>query len=123
MKNNPSKQSSIVPERILPLIPLLPKLFYFLQIANDSNTINIKELNAQTTSIMNLDFGERSLRYQKLVKGMKAPSSSSRETTPEEVALSEDEREFMNKAARDIKSAFGSMKVKDVGQVVVGFNL
>jgi len=29
----------------------------------------------------------------------------------------------MTKAARDVKSALGSMKVKDVGQVVVGFNL
>ena len=89
-------------------------------VTKNSNTINIKELNAQSRSIINLDFGERSLRYQKLLKGIKAPSPDS---TPDEVPLSEEERDFMIKAARDVSSALGSMKVKDVGQVVVGFDL
>jgi hypothetical protein len=117
MKNNPSKRSSTAPERT-PSPPSHPTRN--ANLTDNRNTINIKELNAQTTSITTLDFGERSLRYQKLVKAMKAPST---ETTPEEVPLSEEEREFMTKAARDVKSALGSMKVKDVGQVVVGFNL
>jgi hypothetical protein len=121
MKNNPLKQSLTAPARI-PQFPL-PSLSRFPLPAdrtNNSNTINIKELNAQTKSIIHLDFGERSLRYQNLLKGIKAPSPDS---TPEEISISDEEREFVIKAARDISSALGSMKVKDVGQVVVGFDL
>lgn len=77
-------------------------------------------MNSKATSIANLDFGERSLNYQQLVKTMKAPSPI---IQPEEVALTDEEREWMKRVGKDVMTAFGSMKVKDVGEVVVGFNL
>ena len=51
---------------------------------------------------------------------MKAPSPI---TQPEEVSMTDEEREWMKRVGKDVKTAFGSMKVKDVGEVVVGFNL
>lgn len=69
---------------------------------------------------MNLDFGEQSLKYQQLVKTMKAPSPI---IEPEEVSMTDEEREWMERIGKDVKTAFGSMKVKDVGEVVVGFNV
>jgi len=77
-------------------------------------------LNAKSTSITTLDFGERSLKYQQLIKSVKAPSPI---ITPEELSITDEEREWMNRAGRDIKNALGSMKVQDVGKVVVGFDL
>jgi len=77
-------------------------------------------LNAKSTSITTLDFGERSLKYQQLVKSVKAPSPI---ITPEELSITDEEREWMNRAGRDVKNALGSMKVQDVGKVVVGFDL
>ena len=85
-----------------------------------SNTINIKELNSKATSITSLDFGERSLKYQQLVKTIKAPSPI---IPPDEVSMTDDEREWMKRVGEDVRNALGSMKVKDVGQVVVGFDL
>ena len=67
-----------------------------------------------------MDFGERSLKYQQLVKTMKAPSPI---LPLEELSMTDEEREFMSKVGKDVKNALGSMKVKDVGEVVVGFNL
>jgi hypothetical protein len=67
-----------------------------------------------------LDFGERSLNYQQLVKQIKAPIPI---VAPEEVSVTDEEREWMSRVGKDIKNAFGSMKVQDVGDVVVGFNL
>jgi hypothetical protein len=83
------------------------------------NTINIKELNSKATSISSIDFGERSLKYQQLVKTMNAPSPVQ---GLEELPITDDERELMAKIGKDVKNALGSMKVKDVGEVVVGFN-
>jgi hypothetical protein len=77
-------------------------------------------LNAQSGSVTNLDFGERSLKYQQLVKTIKAPIPV---TPPEQVSVADDEREWMLRVGKDVKNALGSMKVKDVGQVVVGFDL
>lgn len=77
-------------------------------------------MNAKSTSITTLDFGERSLKYQQLVKSVKAPSPI---ITPEELSITDEEREWMNRAGRDVKNALGSMKVQDVGKVVVGFDL
>ena len=77
-------------------------------------------MNSQATSITNLDFGERSLNYQQLVKTIKAPSPI---IPPNEVSMTDDEREWMRRVGKDVKNALGSMKVKDVGQVVVGFDL
>ena len=37
--------------------------------------------------------------------------------------MTDEEREWMERVGKDVKTAFGSMKVKDVGEVVVGFNL
>jgi hypothetical protein len=51
---------------------------------------------------------------------MKAPSPI---IQPEEVSLADEEREWMKQVGKDVGTAFGSMKVKDVGAVVVGFNL
>ena len=87
---------------------------------NVRNTINIKELNFKASSITNLDFGERSIKYQQLVKTIKAPSPVS---LPEEVSMTDDEREWMKRVGNDVTTAFGSMKIKNVGEVVVGFNL
>lgn len=67
-----------------------------------------------------MDFGERSLKYQQLVKTMKAPSPIQ---PLEELAMTDEERELMSKVGKDVNNALGSMKVKDVGEVVVGFNL
>jgi hypothetical protein len=67
-----------------------------------------------------VDFGERSLKYQQLVKTMKAPSPI---LPLEELSMTDEEREFMSKVGKDVRNALGSMKVKDVGEVVVGFNL
>jgi len=77
-------------------------------------------LNSKVTSITAVDFGERSLKYQQLVKTMKAPSPI---LPLEELSMTDEEREFMSKVGKDVKNALGSMKVKDVGEVVVGFNL
>jgi hypothetical protein len=77
-------------------------------------------LNAQSGSIDNIDFGERSLKYQQLVKTIKIPTPV---TPPEQVSVADDEREWMLRIGKDVKNALGSMKVKDVGQVVVGFDL
>jgi hypothetical protein len=60
------------------------------------------------------------LKYQRLVKTIKAPSPI---IPPEEVSMTDDEREWMKRVGEDVKNALGSMKVKDVGQVVVGFDL
>jgi hypothetical protein len=87
---------------------------------NNRNTINIKELNSKATSITNIDFGERSLRYKQLVKSVKAPSPV---LAPEQVSVTDDEREWMVRVGKDVKNALGSMKVQDVGEVVMGFNL
>lgn len=84
------------------------------------NTINIKELNAKSISIANIDFGERSLRYQQLAKTLKPPSPAS---PPEEISVTNDEREWMIRVGKDVKNTLLSMKVQDVGEVVVGFNL
>ena len=77
-------------------------------------------MNSKATSITAVDFGERSLKYQQLVKTMKAPSPIQ---PLEELSMTDEERELMSKVGKDIKNALGSMKVKDVGEVVVGFNL
>lgn len=95
-------------------------LFSRLQGTNTRNTINIKELNSKTTAIATVDFGERSLRYQQLVKSLKAPSPI---VQSEVTSLAEDEREWITRVGKDVKNTIGSMKVKDVGDVVVGFNL
>jgi hypothetical protein len=87
---------------------------------NIRNTINIKQLNSKSTSITNLDFGERSLRYQQLVKTMKSPSPIEQ---PQQVSITDEEREWMASIGKDVTDALGSMKIEDVGQVVVGFNL
>lgn len=77
-------------------------------------------MNSKAASIVSVDFGERSLRYQQLVKTMKPPSPVQ---ALEELPMTDEERELMNKIGKDVKNALGSMKVKDVGDVVVGFNL
>ena len=84
------------------------------------NTINIKDLNAKYTSLSTFDFGERSLKYQQLVKAIKAPIPVQ---PPEQVSMTDDEIEWMIRIGKDVKNALGSMKIQDVGQVVVGFNL
>lgn len=84
--------------------------------SNHSNQINIKELNAGIPEP--LDYAERSFKYQQLVKTIKAPSPI---VPPEEVPISEEEREWMIRMGKDVKAALGSIKVLDVGQVVVGF--
>lgn len=77
-------------------------------------------MNASSTSIANINFGEGSLKYQQLVKTLKPPSPVE---PAEQVLVTNDEREWMIRAGEDIKNALGSMKVQDVGEVVVGFNL
>jgi len=77
-------------------------------------------LNSRNASVINFDFGERSLRYQQLVKTLQAPSPI---VLPEAVSITEEEREWMKRIGTDVKDAFGSMKVKDVGEIVVGFDL
>jgi hypothetical protein len=85
-------------------------------LSNHSNQINIKELNAGIPEP--LDYAERSFKYQQLVKTIKAPSPI---VPPEEVPISDEEREWMIRMGKDVKAALGSIKVLDVGQVVVGF--
>lgn len=51
---------------------------------------------------------------------MKAPSPIQ---PLEELSMTDEERELMSKVGKDVRNALGSMKVKDVGEVVVGFNL
>ncbi len=77
-------------------------------------------MNSKNASVINFDFGERSLKYQQLVKTLKAPSPV---VLPEAVSITEEEREWMKRVGSDVKNAFGSMKVKDVGEIVVGFDL
>jgi hypothetical protein len=84
------------------------------------NTINIKELNSKNASITTFDFGERSTKYQTLVKTLQAPSPV---VLPEATSISDEEREWIKRVGSDVKNAFGSMKVKDVGEIVVGFDL
>jgi hypothetical protein len=84
------------------------------------NTINIKELNSKNTLITTFDFGERSIKYQALVKTLQAPSPM---VLPEVTSISDEEREWIKSIGSDVKNAFGSMKVKDVGEIVVGFDL
>jgi hypothetical protein len=67
-----------------------------------------------------MDFGERSLRYQQLVNTIKPPSPF---RPPSPLPLTDDEREWMIRVGNDVKTAMGSMKVRDVGNIVVGFNL
>jgi len=69
---------------------------------------------------MNFDFGERSLKYQQFVKTLQAPSPV---VLPEAVSITDEERQWMKQVASDVKNAFGGMKVKDVGEIVVGFDL
>jgi hypothetical protein len=52
---------------------------------------------------------------------MKAPISPV--VLPEPISMTEEEREWIEMVGSDVKNAFGSMKVKDVGQVVIGFDL
>jgi hypothetical protein len=85
-------------------------------LSNHSNQINIKELNAGIPEP--LDYAERSFKYQQLVKTIKAPSPI---VPPEEVPISDEERDWMIRMGKDVKAALGSIKVLDVGQVVVGF--
>jgi hypothetical protein len=66
-----------------------------------------------------LDFAERSFKYQQLVKTIKAPSPF---VPAEEVPITDEEREWMARVGKDVKDALGSIKVQDVGQVVVGFD-
>jgi hypothetical protein len=42
---------------------------------------------------------------------------------PEAVSISDEEREWIKRVGTDVKNAFGSMKVRDVGEIVVGFDL
>lgn len=77
-------------------------------------------MNSKCTSITTLDFGERSLKYQQLVKTMAAPSPPQ---PIEEASITEDERQWMIRIGKDVKNALGSMKIVDVGEVVVGFNI
>jgi hypothetical protein len=51
---------------------------------------------------------------------MKAPSPSQ---PVEEVSVTDDERQWMIRIGKDVKNALGSMKIVDVGEVVVGFNI
>ena len=88
--------------------------------SNGSHTINIKELNALITNSNELNVADRSLKYQQLVKTIKAPSPI---VPPEEISVSDEEREWMVRVGKNVKDALGSIKVKDVGQVVVGFDL
>lgn len=60
------------------------------------------------------------MKYQQLVKSIKAPNPV---TPPEQISVADDEREWMLRVGKDVNNALGSMKVKDVGQVVVGFDL
>ena len=69
---------------------------------------------------MNFDFGERSLKYQQFVKALQAPSPV---VLPEAVSITDEERQLMKQVGTDVKNALGSMKVKDVGEIVVGFDL
>jgi hypothetical protein len=85
-------------------------------LTNGSNQINIKELNAGIPEP--LDFAERSFKYQQLMKTIEAPSPI---VPPEEVPITAEEREFMARLGKDVKDALGSIKLQDVGQVVVGF--
>ena len=41
----------------------------------------------------------------------------------EEASITEDERQWMIRIGKDVKNALGSMKIVDVGEVVVGFNI
>ena len=77
-------------------------------------------MNSKATSIVSVDFGDRSLRYQQLVNTMKPPSPVQ---ALEELAMTEEETELMSNVTKDVKNALCSMNVKDVGEVVVGFNL
>ena len=54
------------------------------------------------------------------MKTLQAPSPI---VLPEAVSITEEEREWMKRIGTDVKDAFGSMKVKDVGEIVVGFDL
>jgi hypothetical protein len=85
--------------------------------ANSRHQINIKELNAGIPEP--LDFAERSFKYQQLVKTIKVPSPM---VPAEEVPITDEEREWMTRVGKDVKDALGSIKVQDVGQVVVGFD-
>jgi hypothetical protein len=71
-------------------------------------------------SITTLDFGEQSTKYQALVKMLQAPSPV---VLPEATSISDEEREWIERVGSDVKNAFGSMKIKDVGEIVVGFDL
>ena len=66
-----------------------------------------------------LDYAERSFKYQDLVKNVQAPSPI---VLPEELHMTDEEREWMTRVGKDVKNALGSIKVQDVGQVVVGFD-
>ena len=54
------------------------------------------------------------------MKTLQAPSPI---VLPEAVSITEEEREWMKRIGTDVKDAFRSMKVKDVGEIVVGFDL
>jgi hypothetical protein len=54
------------------------------------------------------------------VKTLQAPSPV---VLPEATSISDEEREWIKSVGSDVKNAFGSMKVKDVGEIVVGFDL
>lgn len=69
---------------------------------------------------MTVEFGERSLRYQELVKNVKAPSPI---ILPEQMTVTDEERDWMVRAGKDVSNALRSMKVQPVGDVVMGFNL
>jgi hypothetical protein len=88
-------------------------------LSNVSNSINIKDVNSKTSSIVNVDFGERSLKYQQLVRTLKPPSPIEE---PEQDVMTTQEREFMVQVGGDVKNALGKVKVEDVGPLVRGFN-
>jgi hypothetical protein len=67
-----------------------------------------------------VDFGERSLKYQQLVRTLKPPGPIEE---PVKDVLSAQEREFLGQVGRDVKDALGKAKLEDVGPLVKGFNV